>query len=61
MSNNIAIVDCAVEDAEHEWESVGYFERVDNSTVAVEYECLCCGKIDYQYYEDVAEADEEDY
>ncbi|MDR4512593.1 MAG: hypothetical protein MRJ93_12915 [Nitrososphaeraceae archaeon] len=57
----VAIADCTIEDAEHEWESIGYFERVDNSTVAVEYECLNCGKTDFQYYEDITTEQEKDY
>ena len=61
MSSVIAIADCSIEDAEHEWESVGYYERVDRSTVAAEYACINCGKTDFQYYEDLLEQEQEDY
>lgn len=44
MSN---VVNCT----EHEWESIGYTEQIDSTTLAVEYECLNCGKIEFQYYE----------
>lgn len=47
MSTKIANNDCTSSDnLEHEWESVGYFERIDNTTIAVEYECLNCCKTD---------------
>jgi len=44
---------------EHEWESVGYTELIDKDTIVVEYECLNCGKTDFQYYKiDTEEEDE---
>jgi hypothetical protein len=45
---------------QHEWESVGNTERIDRSTISVEYECLNCGKTDYQYYEDIVKREDEE-
>ena len=35
----------------HEFESIGHSEIIDRYTIAVEYECVICGKTDWQYYE----------
>ena len=37
----------------HDFESIGNTERIDQSTVAVLYECLNCGITEFQYYEDI--------
>jgi len=47
MSN--AVIDCTTNSLEHEWESIGYTERIDRTTVAVEYTCLNYDKTDFQY------------
>lgn len=59
-SSVIVIADCTIEDAEPEWESVGYTERIDRTTIGVLYECLACGKTDFQYYEIDNEQDEDE-
>jgi hypothetical protein len=41
---------CVTLDSEHEWESVGNTERIDITTIGVLYECLKCGKTEFQYY-----------
>lgn len=58
-----AVIDCTTNSLEHEWESVEYSERIDRTTIAVEYECLNCGKTDFQYYDEIIEDKtlEEDY
>ena len=54
----MAVADyCVTLDAEHEWESVGSTERIDITTIGVLYECLKCGKTEFQYYE----IEEQDY
>jgi len=59
LEMSTAVIDCTTNSLEHEWESVGYTERIDRTTVAVEYTCLNCGKTDFQYYEiDNEEEDE---
>ena len=60
MSSTIAIADCTIEDSEHKWESVGYTERIDRTTIGVLYECLNCGKTDFEYYKIGNEQQEED-
>jgi hypothetical protein len=54
MSNTatvIDILDSITSDSEHEWESVGYKERIETTTITGEYECINCGKNEYQYFE----------
>ncbi|MFB5600872.1 MAG: hypothetical protein ACE5SW_11680 [Nitrososphaeraceae archaeon] len=57
----MSIIDCTSINLEHEWENIGYSERIDNETVAVEYECLNCGKTDFEYYYDELIEDVENY
>lgn len=57
----MSIVNCTDINLDHEWENVGNTERIDRTTIAVEYECLNCGKTDFQYYEVDNKVLEEDY
>ena len=57
----MAVADyCVTLDAEHEWESVGSTERIDITTIGVLYECLKCGKTEFQYYA-IEDTELEDY
>jgi hypothetical protein len=51
---------CVTSDTEHEWESVGTTERIDITTNGVLYECLKCGKTEFQYYA-IEDTELEDY
>ena len=45
---------------QHDFERIGNTERIDRSTVAVEYECLNCGKTEFQYYEEMIVLEDSD-
>ena len=46
---------------QHDFECIGNTaERIDRSTVAIEYECLNCGKTEFQYYEEMIVLEDSD-